>query len=136
MSKVFKQYLKDVNFEKRLEKLAKKLKNKRVIFYGAGLFFRIINENYDLGVLNIAGVSDRVFMQNPDSENIKNFMGYKIIPPQDILTADADYIIICTFNFISTLAYLKNYILRNSKIKILPIVPKSIVELIEEVWKN
>ena len=45
MQEDFKTHLKNINFEKSLKKLKKKLKNKTSIVYGAGSFFKYINES-------------------------------------------------------------------------------------------
>src|SRR5574344_1156950 len=52
-------YLENYNFKKHLEKLNKKLKGKKVVIYGAGIFFEAIHEFYDLSKLDIIGISDR-----------------------------------------------------------------------------
>jgi len=54
-------YLKQINFQKRIDKLAKKHQNKTIMLYGAGLLFDIIYNNYDLSKLNIVGIADQKF---------------------------------------------------------------------------
>ena len=46
------------HFSKRFEKLKQKYKNKRVLFYGTGSFFKEFTSRYNISELNIAGFSD------------------------------------------------------------------------------
>ena len=54
-------FLKNVGFDNYLKYLKSKLKNKRILIYGAGLLFQTIYSNYDLSNLNIVGISDMSF---------------------------------------------------------------------------
>ena len=47
--------------QKQIDKLSKKLKNKKLVIYGAGDFAKVLFENYDLSKLNILAVSDKKF---------------------------------------------------------------------------
>ena len=71
----FKSYLDGINFNSRFEKLKKKLKNKSVLIYGAGIFFQYINKNYDLSSLKITGICDKKF--NYDARGY--YEGYKTL---------------------------------------------------------
>jgi len=66
-----KQLLKKSNMQKRIDKFAEKYKDKKVIIYGGGLLFSIINQNYDLSKLNITAVADKRF-GNKNDNNDKN----------------------------------------------------------------
>lgn len=52
-------YLKSVNFEKKLEELKQKYQNKRILLFGTGLFLDAILDNYNIkNYLNVIGISD------------------------------------------------------------------------------
>ncbi|MEI8389734.1 MAG: hypothetical protein WCG23_07590 [bacterium] len=85
------EYLKKKKLQKHINKLAKTYKNKKVLIYGAGLFFNVIQENYDLSILNIVAISDNKF------EKEEQYKGIKAIPPYEIKNADFDVMIIATF---------------------------------------
>ena len=54
-----KEYLNTQEFDKILKKLSHKLKNKKIIVYGAGILFQTIVRDYDLSCLNIVGICDK-----------------------------------------------------------------------------
>ena len=56
--KEFLEELKTANFQKRIDDLAKKYKNNRIILYAAGILMDVIAENFDLSALNIIAISD------------------------------------------------------------------------------
>lgn len=85
------EYLEKKKLQKHINKLAKKYQNKKVLIYGAGLFFNAIQENYDLSSLNIVAISDNKF------EKEEQYKGIKAIPPYEIKNTDFDVMIIATF---------------------------------------
>ena len=76
----WKEYFRRVDEQKYLDKLAKRLKNKKVVLYGAGIISELLFENYDLSKLNIIGVCDKRFERTDESE----FMGYRAIKPSEL----------------------------------------------------
>ena len=72
----YSKYLQENNFDKYFVFLKKKLKNKRVLIYGAGQIFNFIKEKYDLSGINIIGICDRQFTPNQEGQEIS---GYKIV---------------------------------------------------------
>ena len=68
-----KKFLEKNNFSKHLNKLNRKLKDKKIIIYGAGKFFRAIVENYDLSNLNIIGICDKSFTSSDNGELLFGF---------------------------------------------------------------
>jgi hypothetical protein len=72
------EYLEDKKLQKQINKLAKKYINKKILVYGAGVFFDVIQENFDLSKLNIVAVSDKKFQQQTE------YKGFKAIPPFEI----------------------------------------------------
>ena len=133
MSEDFRTHLEKIKFEKYLNKLNKKLKNKTSIIYGIGSFFKHINENYDLSKLNIVGISDMKF--NNDDEG-KDFLGYKIIPKNNIKEYKPDYVIVAALKYIPIIEDFEINYFDKTKIKVLPLARIPLFDLIKEIWNN
>ena len=121
--------LKKYKFDSYLKKLNKKLKNKKVIIYGSGLFFKSIKENYDLSELNIIGISDRKYEFS--QEGNEDF-GYKIVPYNRIIDYKPDCILISVLNYMSILKSLREEY-SSTKVKVYPLVDKPFMELLKEI---
>lgn len=126
------EYLKSVKFEKNLNKLNKKLKNKTVVVYGTGILFQKILKNFDLSKLNIIGISDRKYLEADEG---REELGYKIIPLNKIVEYKPDYVLVATLKFISIMDDFRNNIFKNSKTKILPLVDKPFLTLLKEIFE-
>ena len=129
-----KNYLEQNSVDKQIAKLAKKCKNKKVVFYGAGDFFYTLKENYDLSKFNVVGIADLKFTTNPE-ENKTNF---PTLVPNDLKTADYDAIIITLLNDLPILNILDNKILKgtkNSNVDIYPIMTPTISYLFKQLIK-
>lgn len=122
-------YLNDYNFEKYLNKLNKKLKNKKIIIYGAGLLFQVINKYYDLKNLNIIAISDMRFLEHQQNEE---FIGYKVCSPVEISELRPDYVLVATKVYIDVAESIKA-IINNDKIKIRPLIKKPLKEILKEI---
>ena len=133
MNEDFKTYLEKIKFEKYLNKLNKKLKNKTSIIYGAGNFFKYIKENYDLSKLNIIGISDMKFDED-DKEN--DFLGYKAIPKNKIIEYKPDYVIVATLKYIGIIENFELNYFNKTKIKVLPLARIPFFDLIKEIWNS
>ena len=83
------EYLRINDEQKYIDKLAKKLKNKKILLYGAGLTAEVILKNFDLSKINIIGVSDRKFEDDSEGE----FCEIKKIKPSEMKTLDYDAIL-------------------------------------------
>jgi len=127
----FINYLERINFQKHLNKLAKKLKDKTIIIYGAGAFFNALNEKYDLSVLNIIAIADRKFINH---EPELQYAGYKACAPDEITSLKPDYVLVSMLYFVSVIEDLEETCLRSSKIKIKPLINKPFVEVWKEIW--
>ena len=123
-------YLLKYNFSKTLPKLIKKLKNKTVVLYGVGILLDLIKENFDLSGINIIAVSDRKFKNSDVSE----YSGYKTCAPEDIEKLNPDYVLISTKFYMNIYEYLSNELLKNTGIKILPLVEKPFLTLFKETF--
>lgn len=126
-------YLNKCNFEKYLNLLKKKLKNKKTIVYGSGVLFQLINSLYDLKDLNIIALSDIRFCEHKEGEE---FLGYKVCAPDEIDSLNPDIILIATKRYIDIAENIYNNILVNKKIKIRPLVKKSFTNILHEIWNN
>lgn len=124
-------YLYSQKFDKTLPKLLKKLKDKKVVFYGAGVYLELIKNYFDISSLNVIAISDKKFENNEISE----FLGYKTCTPEQIKTLKPDYVIMTTKFYINIFEYLSDDLLKGSKIKIKPLVKKSFWTLLKEIWK-
>lgn len=124
---IFLKDLEKKNFSKYLSKLAKKLAGKTVVFYGAGSYFNTINDYYNLNCLNILGISDIKFNDN----SYGKFYGeYKVIPPDEIINLNPDYILITTrYCFNLGLSLIHKF--SDTKIKVKPLVKKGFFELLK-----
>ena len=123
------ELLKKYNFDKQLKRLNKKLKNKKILVYGTGLFFKKIKENYDLSGLNIVAVSDKKYALNQKGQMD---MDYEIVPYDLINECKIDYILIATLNIFNIYQALTELV-KGTKIKILPLVDKPFWTLLNEI---
>ncbi|MBQ8476801.1 hypothetical protein IJ531_07050 [bacterium] len=124
------ELLEKYNFQKQLTKLNKKLKDKRIIMYGAGSFLKTIKEHYDLSNLNIIGISDNKYQK--DDEGKIDF-DYKIIPSFKIKEYCPDYIIISALKYMDIMLNFKTNKLKGTKIKVLPLCDKPFLSLLKEI---
>ena len=111
-----KDFLKKIKFDKKLQKLSKKLKGKKILFYGAGKMFCAMVENYDMSVFDAGGISDKRFLQQNDETE---FMGYKTYSPDKIADLKPDCILVTLKNFAQVIPLLNVF---GSDIKILALL--------------
>ena len=124
-------YLYELNFEKTLPKVVKKLRNKTVVLYGAGAFLELIKKYFDLSGINVIGIADRRFSNHKDDEE---FLGYKAYSPDEISEINPDCVLVATKFYINIVEDLYYKTLKGKKIKILPLVRKPLWTLIKEIW--
>ncbi len=115
------EYLKEIDFEKNLSSINKILNGKSVIAYGAGCFFEVIKKHFDISKINIIGIADARFVNHKKDEI---FLGYKVFSPDEIKALKPDCVLVCTKNNIKIAEYLYYDLLKNTKIKILPLASK------------
>lgn len=132
MSEYFKEYLKKINFDKYLTYLKKKLRNKKVLVYGAGMMFQYIHSNYDLSDINIVGVSDIKFSEEHEGEQ---YFGLNIVPKNSILKYDIDYILIASENYLNLIEDFERNFTVDTKIKVLPLAKKRLIDVIKYIWQ-
>ena len=129
----FEQYLQNIHFDKYLKKMNKKLANKKIIIYGVGLFFKYIQENYDLSLLDVIGVSDLKFKNTDEGEK---YLNYNIIPLDRIISYNPDYVIVAAINYEKIIDNFEMNIFNNTKIKVIPLARKSLWSLIKRIWED
>lgn len=127
----FIEYLEKIKLGQHLEKLSKKLRNKKIVIYGAGIFFQTIAAYYDLSQFNIIAVSDRKFSEYKKGEK---FLIYPVCSPFEIDELNPDYVLVATKFFINIIEDLEENTLANKKIKVRPLVRKPFMELFREIW--
>ena len=125
-------YLDKFNFKEHLNKLNSKLKGKSVVIYGAGVFFDAIHKYYDLSKLNIIGIADKRFTGHEESQS---YLGYKVYEPCELKELKPDYVLVATKFYIGIIEDLHYNLLKNTKIKIKPLVKKDFVTLLKEALK-
>ncbi len=124
------KYFEEVKAQKQIDRLARKFKDKKILLYGAGEYFKILYDNYDLSKLNIIGISDLKYTE--DDEN-NNFAGYKIICKENIIKYKPDCVLIAVQNY-DSLIQTMNEQYKKEKIKIVPLAKKPTMDLIKAIW--
>ena len=81
-------------YEKQFIKLKKKYKNKKIILYGASLYFQTIQKHYDLSELNIIAIADKKF-SNPNADTD---VGFKKISPLEIANLKPDIVLLTVYD--------------------------------------
>lgn len=118
MDRDLEEYLKLINFDSQYKRLIRKFKNKKILLYGGGKLFRLINEKYDLSKLNIIGVCDKVF--NIDEEG-EIYNGFKKIPPECVDKYNPDLVLTVTLEYYILINKLRNTLFKDRNIDIRPI---------------
>ena len=113
------KYLREINTQRQLDKLAKKCSGKKILIYGAGSFFELICKSYDISKLNIVAISDLKFANDTSLNNTR----YRAIKPDEIKEFDCDVIVVALLNDLSVAKSIEKNILKGSKNAKVPIVP-------------
>lgn len=129
-NKNWEEVFSTLNFDKHYEKLCHKLKNKKVLMYGAGIMFDYFYQNYDMGKLNIVGISDKKFAL----DKLDKYNNYKLFAPNELIEQDIDTIIISTVYPVSVRNFLKYQIYKNKRMpKIYFLLNKPFKLYLEEI---
>lgn len=107
----FQEYLRKCDAQSKINKLAKRYKNKKIAVYGAGKFAQAIFSDYDLSKLNIVAVADIAF----EDESKRQFFGYNCIMPKELGKIEYDVILIANFDYEYFLKLLDDQLLRFTK---------------------
>ncbi|MCQ2740307.1 MAG: hypothetical protein MJ237_08825 [bacterium] len=100
--------LNDKETQNRINKIAKKYRNKKILLYGAGLYASRFLKEYDLSALNIIGISDKIYEINKPEV----FFGYKTYSPSEIPTLDFDVMLLSVIKYYNLANILKKTILK------------------------
>ena len=104
-------YFKSVHAQRQINKLARKYKNKKIVIYGAGEYFQILKNNFDLSKLNIVGIADKKFETSKDS----NPTSYLALAPEELKDFDLDVILVALYDDTSLCDYLEYQLLLNTQ---------------------
>lgn len=127
----FCSFLKRRNFKSRLKKLTQKLKNKKIVIYGAGQLFEEINRHYDLSGLNIIALADRKFN---DYEEEK-FLNYPAVSPSKIIELAPDYVLVSTLKYFDVVKTMDKDKFDEKNIKIIPFLGIDFINKIKGIWQ-
>ncbi len=97
--------------QRQINKLARKYKNKKLVIYGAGEYYQILQDNFDLSKLNIVGISDKKFETSKES----NPSTYTPLAPEELKYADFDVVLVALYDDTSLCDYLEYELLINTK---------------------
>ena len=120
-------------FDKTYPKLVRKMKNKKVVLYGAGIFLETIMKYFDLSKLNIIGIADKKYSI---VNNEETFFGYKTYNPAEIKDLKPDYVLMSTKFYVGIFEYLHFNLLQGMNIKVKPLMQKSFLTLLKEVIES
>ena len=115
-------YFKAVHAQKQINKLARKYKNKKIVIYGAGVYFQILNNNFDLSKLNIVAIADKKF----ETSKKANPTTFTPLAPEELKDFDFDVILVALYDDTSLCDYLEYQLLINTQNEDKPII--SIIE--------
>lgn len=115
-------YFKSVHAQRQINKLARKYKNKKIVIYGAGEYFQILKNNFDLSKLNIVGIADKKFETSKDS----NPSPYSALAPEELKEFNFDVILVALYDDTSLCDYLEYQLLINTENEGKPV--RSIIE--------
>ena len=88
-------YLYKYDIQNKINKIAKKYKNKKIVIYGAGRFAQYLFENYDFSKLNIVAIADNKYNTLAN----ETFCNHKTISPIEINNYNPDLILFLIVDF-------------------------------------
>lgn len=119
-------------FQNKLDNIAKKYKNKKVILYGTGKVCDLILRNFDISKINIVAVSDRKY-----TDETQIYEGFKTIPPEKIAENKPDIVLITLQDYLIAGDYFEDKLFKNGqKFKYKSIFVYSLGEFCIEWLKN
>lgn len=106
----FLEVLQQNDFQNKIDNMAKKYKNKKIIIYGTGLICNIIFENFNLEGLDIIAVSDKRY-----KDETENYRGITAIPPEAISVKNPDIVLITLQDSLLAEDFFKNELFKKTK---------------------
>lgn len=126
------EYLKNKNFQTRIDKLALKHKGKKVMIYGASIAFDVIRKNYDLSSLNITGIADIRFN---DSEEPEDYEEWKTYNSYTFLNEKPDVVLIGMFESEVAEYFFEDVLVpKFGDFEYEPLIKKTILESLKELF--
>ena len=120
------KYFKDVNAQKQINKLVRKYKDKKIVIYGAGEYFKILNENFNIQDLNIIAIADKKFEASKETNTTK----YIPLAPEELKTYDYDVIMVALYDDANLIDFLEYNLLIDTKNE-----DKEVISIIEPtIW--
>jgi len=112
-------FLKSVNFKKKLEILKEKYEGKKVVLFGTGLFLDAILDNYDIKkYLNIIGISDKRIIDDRASD----YKGFNLYKPLALRALKFNVVLDTNIMFVDTKKFLKKNLYINKYVTVEKIV--------------
>lgn len=127
----FKDYLKELDAQVKINRLAKMYKNKKIAIYGAGQYSMAIFENYDLSKLNIVAISDRKF----NDITKRNFFGLNCVAPFELPQIDFNILLVANLDYYNFSRMLDREILYGTKkanIEMRPLIKVTFSDLLKK----
>jgi len=119
---------KSKNIQDRINKLANKYKNKKIVLYGTGKFFDFLIESYDFSAINIVAVSDIMYHEESD------YRGYRAIPDRLIVSVNPDVVLMTTMNYSVAEKYFKEELFNlYGKFNYEALINKSVTEKFKDI---
>ena len=128
---LLEEHLQECGFEKYFKKLVKELDGKKVVVYGTGMMFELVQKKYDLSQINIIGVSDIKYF--PTQEDELDF-GYKIIPLEKLEECDADVVLLGVQKYHPIMEEFKEEYFLDKPVKIVPLVKVPFLKRVKDIF--
>jgi hypothetical protein len=123
------QFVKNNFSQKRIDTLAKKYKNKKVIIYGASMIFDAIERAFNISGLNIVGIAD---MRFADGDYYK---GYKTYGAFTFMETKPDIVLIVMKESDIAENFFEDAIIPNyGRFKYEPLIKDSFADLIKKIF--
>ena len=114
--------------EEYIKKLKERLKDKKVIVYGAGKFFRLLNSKGVFSDLNVIGICDKKYLQEDEAGQES---GYNIISIESLASFRPDYIIAAVQKPLALINELQRL-----NFNVVPVIKISFLQKMEERLKK
>ena len=111
-------FLDKSDFADKFLLLKNKIKQKKVVIYGTGLLFDVMQKNGCFDNINVLAVSDLKYQ----NENITEDKGYKTVVKECIRDLKPDYVLVATKKNTNIIKELKKNELKGTRIKVLPLI--------------
>ncbi len=129
------RYLEANKAQKQIDKIAKKYNGKKIVIYGAGEYFQLIEQNYDLSKLNIVAIADLKFASDKNENKTK----FNPIAPDELKELDFDVLVIALINDLQVLKIVDEKILKGTKNEnkhVIPMISPTLSYLVKLFFKK